>query len=139
MKPSASCVTPTLLLWSQGRLSFSPTGYYDYAIEAGRDDAGTLRAVCWQPDPGLFFYRRSIAKAYLGTDSPDEIGAMLSDWQGFLDTARTLRERSGGRTCMTAGIEDIMRAYLGSDTEGWVSGGRLSARATVPRKPKALT
>ena len=112
-------------------LSYSPSTYYDYTIAVGTDSAGTLKAACWQPDPGLFFYRRSLAKAYLGTDSPDEVGEMLSTWDGFLTTARSIRELSRGKTSMVVGTEDIMRAWLGSDQNGWESDGRMALSGTA--------
>lgn len=97
--------------------------YYPYTIEAGTDSQGVLRAVCLEPDPGLFFYRRSLAKYYLGTDDPDEIQPMLNSWEGFLDTARQLGEASSGKTYMLAGIEDMMMAFL-ADVP-FVADGRL--------------
>lgn len=107
-------------------ISYSPSTYYSYTTDAATDDTGVLKAACWQPDPGLFFYRRSLAKAYLGTDSPDEVGEKLSDWDGFLAAARSIRELSRGKTYMVVGIEDMMRAYLGSDPDGWESDGRMA-------------
>jgi len=111
--------------------SFTSSGYFSYAIDAGRDKDGTLKAVCWQPDPGLFFYRRSIAKAYLGTDDPEEIQRQISDWDGFRKTALAIREGSRGKTSMVVGIEDMMRTYMAADSEGWIFDNRLTVPPTA--------
>ena len=41
---------------------------------------GSQRGTTWQATPGLFAYRRSIAKDVLGTDDPTEVQSYLSDW-----------------------------------------------------------
>lgn len=116
----------TLDLSARG-IRLDKSSYYAYTIDAATDSRGALKALCWQPDPGLFFYRRSIAKAYLGTDDPAEIQEQLGTWDGYLTVARTLHEQSRGRTYMTAGIDDMLRAYMAADTQGWVSpDGKLS-------------
>lgn len=100
--------------------------YYSLVFSSGCDKEGSLKAVCWQPDPGVFFYRRSLAKAYLGTDDPSEIQKMISTWEGFRQTAQTLGKNSGGKTYITAGPDDIMLSYLSGKGSSWVSGGKLS-------------
>ena len=41
---------------------------------------GVQKGTTWQATPGLFAYRRSIAKDVLGTDDPTEVQTYLSDW-----------------------------------------------------------
>ena len=48
---------------------------------------GSQRGTTWQATPGLFAYRRSIAKEVLGTDDPTEVQSYLSDWDKFNDVA----------------------------------------------------
>ena len=115
-------------------LGFEPsdTLYYPYTTQMSTDSEGALKAICWQPDPGLFFYRRSLAKAYLGTDEPAEIQKMVENWDSFTETARTLRDKSEGKTRMLAGAGELMMPYLFSDEEGWIDGGgkfNMSSRA----------
>ena len=99
--------------------------YYPYVVQAATNERGQVKAIGWQADPGIFMYRRSMAKAYLGTDSPDEIQLMLSDWNGFFSTAQKVSEASDGKTRMLAGQEDMLRPFLSSDTQPWVKDGRL--------------
>lgn len=99
--------------------------YFPYVAQAATDSHGHVKAVGWQADPGIFMYRRSMAKAYLGTDNPDEIQAMISDWDGFYATAKKVSEASEGKTRMLAGQEDMLRPFLASDDKPWVADGKL--------------
>ena len=49
------------------------SGMYDYTKTVCTAEDGTLRGVSWQATPGLFAYRRSIAKDVLRTDDPAEV------------------------------------------------------------------
>ena len=99
--------------------------YFPYVAQAATDSHGHVKAVGWQADPGIFMYRRSMAKAYLGTDNPDEIQAMISDWDGCYATAKKVSEASEGKTRMLAGQEDMLRPFLASDDKPWVADGKL--------------
>ncbi len=97
----------------------NPERYYSYAYNMGFDSSNVLRAMCWQADPTLFFYRRSIAKYYFGTDEPAEIEKKLSTTDSFMETARALKDSSGGKTKIVAGTQDLLNVYLSADTNGW--------------------
>ena len=99
--------------------------YFPYVVEAATNERGTVKAVGWQADPGIFMYRRSMAKAYLGTDNPDQIQAMVSNWDDFYATAQKVSEVSDGKTRMLAGQEDMLKPFLASDDQPWVKDGKL--------------
>ncbi len=63
-------------------------GQYQYTKDIVTVD-GSQRGTTWQATPGLFAYRRSIAKDVLGTDDPAEVQTYLSDWDKFNDVAAT--------------------------------------------------
>ncbi len=117
-----------------GALGFAPDSnlYYDYTTAMSTSKSGELKALCWQPDPGMFFYRRSIAEAYLGTSEPAKIQDMICNWDGFMDTARLISERSEGKTKMLAGVSELVMPYLFSDPVGWVGND-----GTFAMSPKA--
>ncbi|MBQ1412913.1 MAG: extracellular solute-binding protein [Clostridia bacterium] len=106
-------------------LTVSPERYYRCAVQAASDKNGVVRAVGWQTDPGVFLYRRSMAQVYLGTDKPDEVQAMLSDWDGFYAVAKKIDTQSSGKTRMLAGQEDMMRPFLAEDDTPWVVNDQL--------------
>ena len=99
--------------------------FFPYVVEAATDEHGRIKAVGWQADPGVFMYRRSMAKVYLGTDNPDQIQEMVGDWDGFYATAQTVYEKSDGKTRMLAGQEELLRPFLASDDQPWVRDGCL--------------
>lgn len=92
-----------------------------YQVEMGTDSTGALRAISWQTTPGGFFYRRSLAKKYLGTDDPEEVGAMLSSPALFLKTARLLKEKSNGEVKIIPGYGDYMHYPLCARAEGFIN------------------
>ncbi len=53
---------------------------------------GELKGLTWQAEPGCFYYRADIAREVIGTDEPEEIQAMVKDWDGFFDMAVMMRE-----------------------------------------------
>lgn len=87
---------------------------------------GRVYALSWQSCPGAMFYRRSIARKYLGTDDPAEIQKLFCNWESYLKTARILKEKSGGTCVVTASDDDIIRPFLGSRKNPWIVNGRLN-------------
>jgi hypothetical protein len=91
---------------------------YDYTKTVGTNaNDGTLRAVSWQATPGLFAYRRSIAKDVLGTDDPTEVQAQLSDWSAFDSVAAKAKEKG---YYMLSGYDDSYRTFSNNVSKKWV-------------------
>lgn len=86
---------------------------------------GRVYALSWQSVPGAMFYRRSLAKKYLGTDDPKEIQKMFSDWDKFIDTARKLNEESFGRCVVVSTTGDLFMPFKGARKNPWVVNGKL--------------
>ncbi|MCR4716497.1 MAG: carbohydrate ABC transporter substrate-binding protein [Lachnospiraceae bacterium] len=91
---------------------------YDYTKTVGtNNNDGTLRAVSWQATPGLFAYRRSIAKDVLGTDDPTEVQSKLSDWSAFDSVAAQAKEKG---YFMLSGYDDAYRTFSNNVSKKWV-------------------
>ncbi len=88
--------------------------YYKYAFDTGKVNC-KLYAMCFHTSPGLFAYRRSLSKAYLGTDTPENLSLILDDWDSFLDVAQLVKVSSNEETFIVAGIADITRSYFSGD------------------------
>lgn len=86
---------------------------------------GRVYALSWQAAPGAMFYRRSLAKKYLGTDDPKEIQKMFSDWDKFVDTARKLKENSSGRCVVVSTTGDLLKPFEGARKNPWVVNNKL--------------
>lgn len=80
---------------------------------------GVLKGTTWQATPGLFAYRRSIAKDVLGTDDPTEVQQALSDWDKF-DAVAQQAAAKGYK--MLSGYDDSYRVFSNNVSAGWVDG-----------------
>lgn len=81
---------------------------------------GKLKAVSWQATPGLFAYRRSIAKDVLGTDDPDQVQNALSSWDKFNAVAA---QASAKGYKMLSGYDDSYRVFSNNSSAPWVDSG----------------
>lgn len=90
---------------------------YQYTTDVAKDSAGALKALSWQATPGLFAYRRDIAKDVLGTDDPEEVQAALADWDKFEEVAQKAKDKG---YFMLSGYDDTYRTFSGNATKPWV-------------------
>ena len=91
---------------------------YDYTVEAASKN-GHLYALATNVTPGVFAYRRSIAKATFGTDDPAEIQQHFNSWENFLASARALKEKNYK---VLSSYMDIAKVFFGGRSSGWVDG-----------------
>lgn len=99
----------------------------DYVVEMGSDSEGNLRALSWQATPGGFWYRRSLAKEFFGTDDPAKISEMMSSMDGIYDMAKTIYEKSNGKTYFTTNYEDLWTmAVYSMREEPWIVDNKLT-------------
>ena len=93
-------------------------GQYQYTKDIVTVD-GSQRGTTWQATPGLFAYRRSIAKDVLGTDDPTEVQTYLSDWDKFNDVAAQAAAKGYK---MLSGFDDAYRTVSNNVAAPWVDG-----------------
>ena len=93
---------------------------YDFTRVTASDADGVQRGSTWQCCPGLFVYRRDIAKDVFGTDDPAEVGEKMKDW----DTAKATAEELKAKGYYTfASYADTFRLYGNSISQPWVEDG----------------
>ncbi|MCI8485230.1 MAG: carbohydrate ABC transporter substrate-binding protein [Lachnospiraceae bacterium] len=92
-------------------------GQYQYTQDIVTSEDGKLKATSWQATPGLFAYRRSIAKEVLGTDDPAEVQAALADWDKF-DAVAEQASAKGYK--MLSGYDDSYRTFSNNVSGPWV-------------------
>lgn len=91
---------------------------YKYTQEIATDSDGKLKGLTWQATPGLFAYRRSIAKAVLGTDDPVKVQEAVSDWDKF-NALATKMNADGYK--MLSGYDDSYRTFSNNVSAPWVN------------------
>ena len=108
----------TMPIYDIGLTEDNTAQMYPYTIQIGTDRHGILKAVSWQATPGVFAYRRSIAKEVLGTDDPDEVQAHVADWASFTLTAEQMKTMGYS---MLSGENDAQRVFMQNRSESWVN------------------
>jgi hypothetical protein len=76
-----------------------------------------MKGTTWQATPGLFAYRRSIAKDVLGTDDPVKVQEALADWDKF-DAVAAQAAAKGYK--MLSGYDDSFRTFTNNVSQPWV-------------------
>ena len=95
---------------------------YKYTLEAVTTADGEIRGLSYQATPGMLVYRRSIAQAVLGTDDPETVGAAVSDWDKFYETAEQMKAAG---YYMYSGRADTYRVYSNNVSAPWVDGSTV--------------
>lgn len=94
----------------------------DYTVQLGSDKNGNVKGLSYQSTGGCFIYRRSLAKKFLGTDSPSEICKYIGGGTGKLDefwkTAKCLAEK--GNVAIVSGDGDLWHVVENSADKGWI-------------------
>ncbi|SEW35711.1 ABC transporter substrate-binding protein [[Clostridium] fimetarium] len=90
---------------------------YQYTKDIVTNTSGVQKGVTWQATPGLFAYRRSIAKEVLGTDDPVKVQAALNGWTAF-DAVAVKAAKLGYK--MLSGYDDSYRTFSNNTAAPWV-------------------
>jgi ABC-type glycerol-3-phosphate transport system substrate-binding protein len=95
-----------------------------YPIEIGTYN-GRVYAMSWQARPGAMFYRRSLAKKYLGTDDPKTVQTYFVNFDRFLKTAKLLNDKSKGSCIAVPSAWDLYFPCFSARKEPWIVNGKL--------------
>ncbi|MDD7388696.1 MAG: ABC transporter substrate-binding protein [Lachnospiraceae bacterium] len=104
------------------------SGQYQYTKDIVTDSNGALKGTTWQATPGLFAYRRSIAKDVLGTDDPEQVQEALSDWDKFNAVAEQANAKGYK---MLSGYDDAYRTFSNNVSAPWVDGTSVKVDANL--------
>ena len=91
-----------------------------YTQQMATDSEGVLKAVSWQATPGVFAYRRSIARKVLGTDDPDAVQKRVKDWRTFARTGTAMKKEG---YFLVSGYYDMFSAYRYGADRHWENKG----------------
>ncbi|WP_165842191.1 ABC transporter substrate-binding protein [Paenibacillus xerothermodurans] len=101
------------------------TKQYPYIQATEKDSKGNIKAIGYQGTPGGFYYRRDLAKQYIGTDDPDKVSEAISSWDKVLQLGQKVVQESNGKIHAFAHWNAIMTVNNGSVKEPWVRDGKL--------------
>ncbi len=95
---------------------------YPYTITAAMDQRNhELKGVSWESCPGAFLYRTDIAEAVLGVKSPEEMQGKVGNWEDFLETAREVKEKSGGTVRLLASCDGLADIVMFGRKQPWIT------------------
>jgi ABC-type glycerol-3-phosphate transport system substrate-binding protein len=95
-----------------------------YPAEVGTYQ-GKVYGLSWQAAPGALFYRRSLAKKYIGTDDPKQVQSYFNSFPKLLETAKLLKDKSGGSCVVVSSLGDLRNSFLSARTQSWLVNGKL--------------
>ena len=95
---------------------------FAFTQQLASTDEGILKAVTWKASPGVFVYRRSIAKDVLGTDDPGAVQKEVENWTKFQATAAAMGKK---KYFMVSGYYDAFTAFRFSAEKHWENDGAL--------------
>ena len=101
---------------------------YQYTKDIVTDSNGAIKGTTWQATPGLFAYRRSIAKDVLGTDDPDAVQEALADWDKFNAVAEQAAAKGYK---MLSGYDDAYRTFSNNVSAPWVDGTEVKVDPNI--------
>jgi ABC-type glycerol-3-phosphate transport system substrate-binding protein len=103
-----------------------------YPVEVGSYE-GRVYGLSWQAAPGAYFYRRSLATKYFGTDDPATVQTYFDSIDKFLATSGQLKQLSGGKCVTVSSRGDIFQFMFASRTQPWVVNGQLTIDPNMER------
>jgi multiple sugar transport system substrate-binding protein len=78
-------------------------------------------------NPSGLIYKRPLVKEYLGTDDPQTIGALLADWDDFIELGQKVAAASGGKVKMLPGLRELSNILLEQYSEKVFENNRVYA------------
>jgi multiple sugar transport system substrate-binding protein len=102
-----------------------------FLVDRYTDDTGYLGP----PDstsPAAMYYRRDLAKKYLGTDDPEEVGKLIgageASWDKFLAVGEKLKADSNGEVFLIPGLGDMINVLKKQPKSDWRDGNTLTVK-----------
>jgi ABC-type glycerol-3-phosphate transport system substrate-binding protein len=96
-----------------------------YVVELAQDTEGGQRALSNQATPGGIYYRRSLAKKYLGTDDPAQIAEKMKDIDSYINLAKTIRDASNNEVHLFSSWKDLRWFPFNQRESSWVVNNTL--------------
>lgn len=110
---------------TQDPYNFDTSQILDWLIPLETTESGVyVGPEC--PSVAGMAYKRELAKEYLGTDDPEELQEMLSDWDSFIEKGKEVKEKSGGTVYMMSSLGAAGQILKGQSTEPFIIDDKLN-------------
>ncbi|MGM0884128.1 MAG: ABC transporter substrate-binding protein [Bacillota bacterium] len=98
---------------------------FDYDIAAFSKDDHLIAIPDDMSVAGIAFIK-SLAKQYFGTDNPEEMEAIFTDWDVFIEKGKEALQQSGGKVKMFPSLGDVQQILKGQISEPYFDGDKLN-------------
>lgn len=112
---------------------FQLSEVYEYLHPHLINSKGDVCGIEQSLSPAGLAYRRDLAKKYLGTDDPQELEAMMPDWESFIQKGKEVYEKSQGKVYMWYGLGDIKQFVQEQSDQAWVEDGKIDVQKNFGR------
>ncbi|MCE3203112.1 ABC transporter substrate-binding protein [Paenibacillus sonchi] len=106
--------------------NFDSSHLLDFELPLLTNSKGELVGLEQSGSPGALAYKRDLAKQYLGTDDPDALTAMFTDWDAFIAKGKEVYDKSGGKTYMLGSLMDAYTIFSNQGTTPIVDGTKVN-------------
>lgn len=117
----------------QAPYNFAISDVYEYLHPHMVNARGNVCGIEQSLSPAGLAYRKDLAKQYLGTDDPQELEAMLPDWDAFIEKGKEVFRKSQGQVYMWSGLDDIRQFTQEQQGKSWVLGEAIDVEGTFGR------
>ncbi|CAM4385565.1 ABC transporter substrate-binding protein [Paenibacillus typhae] len=111
---------------SEEPYKFDTSNLLDFELPLLTNSKGELVGLEQSGSPGALAYKRDLAKQYFGTDDPDELSAMFTDWDTFIAKGKEVYEKSGGKSFMLGSLMDAYTIFSNQGTTAIVDGNKVN-------------
>lgn len=111
---------------SEEPYKFDTSNLLDFELPLLTNSKGELVGLEQSGSPGALAYKRDLAKQYFGTDDPDELTAMFTDWDTFIAKGKEVYDKSGGKTFMLGSLMDAYTIFSNQGTTAIVDGTKVN-------------
>ena len=78
-------------------------------------------------NPSGLLYKRPLALQFFGTDDPYELGALIPDWESFIEHGARIAQATGGRVKMLPSLFELAQVLLFQHSELIFHGNNVNA------------
>ncbi|MFA9379749.1 MAG: ABC transporter substrate-binding protein [Acetanaerobacterium sp.] len=110
--------------------NFDKSNVLDYLVPLETSEDGRyVGPEC--PSVAGMAYKRELTKEYFGTDDPQELEAMMSDWDSFIQAGKEVATKSEGKVFMLSSLGAAGNMLKGQSTEPFIDGDKLNLETSM--------
>jgi multiple sugar transport system substrate-binding protein len=107
--------------------NFDRSVVYPQILPTMTNDRDEVIGIERELNPSGLLYNRSLAQRYLGTQDPDEVAALIRDWDRCIALGRQIAQKSNGTVKLFPGMSELTRLFQNQYVEPIFEGQTVNA------------